>query len=97
MSGNNVISKPKIAVREIVERNNVLINHKSLIAAKWLCVLQFPMPHKMIEEILYGLHISVRNGSTEAGQEKHKIILLSIYTKRIVNLCLEYIFRNFVT
>jgi hypothetical protein len=37
------------------------------------------MPHKIIEEILYGLHISVRNWSTEAGQEKHEIILLPIY------------------
>jgi hypothetical protein len=37
------------------------------------------MPHKMVKEILYGLHISATNNSKQASQEKHKIILLPIY------------------
>jgi len=80
MSGYNVISKPKVTIREIVEGNNILVNHKSLITAKWLHVLQFAMPYKMVEEILYGLHISARNSSTQASEEKHETSLLSIHT-----------------
>lgn len=38
------------------------------------------MAHKMVEEILYGLHIPAKNSSTQTSQEKHKIILLPTYT-----------------
>jgi hypothetical protein len=34
----------------------------------------------MVEEILYGLHISARNSSTQASEEKHETSLLSIHT-----------------
>jgi hypothetical protein len=76
MSGYNVISKPNITVRKVVEGNDTLVNHKSLTIAKWLHVLQFSMPHKTVEEGLHGFHVSARNSSIQTGQENYRTMLL---------------------